>query len=53
VRLNLDLEAQLFDLSFTYGVLDSLDVNIDRPGDPHVPALGGPRRSFPTRAASG
>jgi hypothetical protein len=31
VRLNLDLEAQLFDLSFTYGILDNLDVNIDIP----------------------
>jgi hypothetical protein len=31
VRLDLDLEAQLWDLSFTYGVLDSLDVNIDIP----------------------
>jgi hypothetical protein len=31
VRLDLDLEAQLFDFSFTYGVLDTLDVNIDIP----------------------
>jgi hypothetical protein len=31
VRLDLDLEAQLFDFSFTYGVLDNLDVNIDIP----------------------
>jgi len=31
VTLNLDLEAQLFDFSFTYGVLDTLDVNIDVP----------------------
>jgi hypothetical protein len=31
VRLNLDLEAQLFDFSFTYGLLDNLDVNIDVP----------------------
>jgi hypothetical protein len=31
VRLNLDIEAQLFDLSFTYGLLDHLDVNIDVP----------------------
>jgi hypothetical protein len=31
VRLNLDLEAQLFDFSFTYGLLDDLDINIDLP----------------------
>jgi hypothetical protein len=31
VKLDLDLEAQLFDFSFTYGVLDTLDVNIDLP----------------------
>jgi hypothetical protein len=31
VRLDLDLEAMLFDFSFTYGVLDNLDVNIDIP----------------------
>ncbi len=31
VALDLDLEAQLFDFSFTYGVLDNLDVNIDIP----------------------
>ncbi len=31
VRLNLDLEAMLFDFSFTYGILDNLDVNIDVP----------------------
>jgi hypothetical protein len=31
VTLDLDLEAQLFDFSFTYGILDSLDVNIDIP----------------------
>ncbi len=31
VRLNLDIEAQLFDVAFTYGVLDDLDVNIDVP----------------------
>jgi hypothetical protein len=31
VRLNLDLQAQIFDFSFTYGVLDNLDVNIDLP----------------------
>ena len=31
VRLNLDLEAQIFDFSFTYGLLDDLDVNIDVP----------------------
>jgi hypothetical protein len=31
VTLDLDLEAQLFDFSFTYGVLDTLDVNIDVP----------------------
>jgi hypothetical protein len=31
VTVDLDLEAQLFDFSFTYGVLDNLDVNIDIP----------------------
>ncbi len=31
VNVNLDLEAQLIDFSFTYGVLDNLDVNIDVP----------------------
>lgn len=31
VKINLDLEAQLIDLSFTYGVLEGLDVNIDVP----------------------
>lgn len=31
VIVDLDLEAQLFDFSFTYGVLDNLDVNIDIP----------------------
>jgi hypothetical protein len=31
VRLNLDLEAQLFDFSFTYGLLDNLDINVDIP----------------------
>ena len=31
VKLNLDLEAMLFDFSFTYGILDNLDVNIDVP----------------------
>ncbi len=31
VTLDLDLEAQLFDLSFTYGLLDNLDINIDIP----------------------
>src|SRR5690606_4533523 len=31
VMVDLDLEAQLFDFSFTYGVLDNLDVNIDIP----------------------
>jgi len=31
VKLDLDLEAQLFDFSFTYGLLDNLDVNIDVP----------------------
>jgi hypothetical protein len=31
VRLDLDLEAQLWDVSFTYGILDTLDVNIDVP----------------------
>jgi len=31
VVVDLDLEAQLFDFSFTYGVLDNLDVNIDIP----------------------
>jgi hypothetical protein len=31
VTLDLDLEAQLFDFSFTYGVLDNLDVNVDIP----------------------
>lgn len=29
--VDLDLEAQLFDLSMTYGVLDNLDVNVDVP----------------------
>ncbi len=31
LKLDLDLEAQLVDFSFTYGVLDNLDVNIDVP----------------------
>ena len=31
VTADLDLEAQLFDFSFTYGVLDNLDVNIEIP----------------------
>jgi hypothetical protein len=31
VRLNLDLEAQLFDFSFTYGLLDNWDINVDIP----------------------
>jgi hypothetical protein len=31
VNVDLDLEAQLVDFSFTYGVLDNLDVNIDVP----------------------
>jgi hypothetical protein len=31
VRIDLDLEAQLFDFSFTYGVLENLDVNVDLP----------------------
>lgn len=31
VMLDLDLEAMLFDFSFTYGILDNLDVNIDIP----------------------
>jgi hypothetical protein len=31
VNVDLDLEAQLLDFSFTYGVLDNLDVNIDIP----------------------
>ncbi len=31
VKLNLDLEAQLFDFSFTYGLLDNLDINVDLP----------------------
>ncbi len=31
VRLDLDIEAQLFDFSMTYGVLDTLDVNLDVP----------------------
>jgi hypothetical protein len=31
LRLKLNLEAQLFDFSFTYGVLDDLDVNLDVP----------------------
>jgi hypothetical protein len=31
VKLDLDLEAQLFAFSFTYGVLDNLDVNFDLP----------------------
>ena len=31
VGVDLDLEAQLFDLSFTYVLLDNLDVNIDIP----------------------
>jgi hypothetical protein len=29
--VDLDLEAQLFDFSFTYGVLENLDVNVDVP----------------------
>jgi hypothetical protein len=31
VNVDLDLEAQLVDFSFTYGLLDDLDVNIDIP----------------------
>lgn len=31
LKLHLDLETQLWDFSFTYGVLDDLDVNIDIP----------------------
>lgn len=31
VNLKLDLEAQLVDFSFTYGLLDQLDVNVDVP----------------------
>jgi hypothetical protein len=31
LKANLDIEAQLVDFSFTYGVLDDLDVNIDVP----------------------
>ncbi|MCC6763874.1 MAG: hypothetical protein IT293_04345 [Deltaproteobacteria bacterium] len=31
LRLDLELETQLWDFSFTYGVLDNLDVNIDIP----------------------
>ena len=31
LNLHLDLETQLWDFSFTYGVLDDLDVNIDIP----------------------
>jgi hypothetical protein len=31
ITANLDLEAQLFDFSFTYGLLDDLDLNIDLP----------------------
>lgn len=31
LRLRLDIEAQLFDVSFTYGILDNLDMNIDIP----------------------
>ena len=31
VRLNLDIEAMLFDFSFTYGILDNLDVNVNIP----------------------
>ncbi len=31
VNVDLDLEAQLVDFSFTYGVLENLDVNIDIP----------------------
>ena len=31
VEVDLDIEAQIFDLNFTYGLLDNLDVNIDIP----------------------
>ncbi len=31
VQIGLDIEAQLFDFSFTYGLLDHLDVNVDVP----------------------
>jgi hypothetical protein len=31
VDVDLDIEAQLFDMSFTYGLLDNLDLNIDIP----------------------
>ncbi len=31
LNLQLDLETQIWDFSFTYGVLDNLDVNIDVP----------------------